>query len=307
MRRFCKYLQDRFFLSHLCAAMYHYLTDEALNRLIDNALAEDLGPTLQDHTTLATIPYGQLGTARCLIKEDGVLAGVQFAQRVFSKMDSIQVSVQKMDGDTVHKGDIAFTATGPIQQLLMAERLVLNAMQRMSGIATTTRAVVESLKGTHCRVLDTRKTTPNLRVLEKWAVQIAGGVNHRFGLFDMILIKDNHVDACGGIHQALDRAATYLKTNALTLDIEIETRTLAEVQAVVDHGGAQRILLDNMDYATLRQAVHLVAGRIPTEASGGITPDNAREYAMTGVDYLSMGALTHSVKSLDISLKLVGM
>ncbi|MCE3007325.1 MAG: carboxylating nicotinate-nucleotide diphosphorylase [Bacteroidetes bacterium] len=284
--------------------MYNYLTDAALDALIDAALAEDLGPDHLDHTSYATLTASQIGEAHCLMKESGRVAGIRFAQRVYQKMDGVRVDVQKMDGEQVQPGDILFRAAGSVRSLLMGERLVLNVLQRMSGIATQTHRVVQALEGTGCRVLDTRKTTPLIRTLEKWAVVIGGGVNHRYGLFDMILIKDNHIDACGGIQPALAHARAYLLAKGLTLDVEIETRSLEEVQQVLDAGGADRILLDNMPLHTLRQAVARIGGRIPTEASGGITPENARSYAETGVDFISMGALTHSVKSLDISLKI---
>ncbi|MBX3102602.1 MAG: carboxylating nicotinate-nucleotide diphosphorylase [Bacteroidetes bacterium] len=285
---------------------YLYLSDAVLDRLVQDALSEDLGPQWQDHTSLATIPPAQQGTARCLVKDTGILAGVDFAHRVFTKLDSsARVSVQILDGFAVKPGDVAFLVQAPVRTLLMGERLALNVMQRMSGIATATHRVVQLLEGTGCRVLDTRKTTPLVRVLEKWAVKLGGGTNHRFGLFDMILIKDNHIDAAGGIVPALEAAHEYLWAHRLEIPVEVEARTLADVQLALDFGRLDRILLDNMSLEDMRRAVQLTAKRIPLEASGNITLENARQIAETGVDFLSMGSLTHSYKSLDISLKLV--
>jgi nicotinate-nucleotide pyrophosphorylase (carboxylating) len=302
-------MQNRFFCAQpiLPPMTNHiYLTDAALDTLVVQALQEDLGPLWQDHTSLATIPPDQMGTARCLVKGHGVLAGVAFAQRVFTKLDSgAQVTVQILDGSDVAPGSVPFLVQAPVRTLLMGERLALNAMQRMSGIATATRQVVQALEGTGCRVLDTRKTTPLVRVLEKWAVKLGGGTNHRYGLFDMILIKDNHIDAAGGIVQAIQAARAYCTEKALDIPIEVEARTLQEVELALSAGGLDRILLDNMPPDTLREAVALVGGRMPTEASGNITLENARAVALTGVDFISMGSLTHSYKSLDISLKLV--
>ena len=276
--------------------------DEQLQRFISQALAEDVGDG--DHTTLATIRSGTRGKAVLLIKEDGVLAGVAAALAVFRLVDEqLQVDLHKEDGAEVAVGDYVLSVSGSAHSILLSERLVLNIMQRMSGIATQTRQVVDQLAGTGTRVLDTRKTTPGMRLLEKEAVRIGGGVNHRFGLYDMILIKDNHVDFCGGIANALDAANRYRSELDKPIEIEIEVRNPDELRDVIVHGGADRILLDNFGLGELKQAVSEVAGRFITEASGGITVSNARSYALCGVDYISMGALTHSVKSLDMSLK----
>lgn len=277
-----------------------------LKEFVRNALKEDVADG--DHTSLATLPSGARGKARLIIKEEGVLAGVEVAKFIFAEVDpQLQVEVLIADGAQVKPGDIALYVTGSNYSILVAERLVLNIMQRMSGIATITRRIVESLKGTSTRVLDTRKTTPNLRYFEKLAVKIGGGVNHRFGLYDMILIKDNHVDYAGGIANALNATRKYLHENGLKLPVEIEVRSLEELQQVLDLGGIDRILLDNFDFDTLKKAVQIVDGRFATEASGGITEENVLEYAKCGVDFVSMGALTHSIKSLDMSLKAVSM
>ncbi len=273
-----------------------------LDRFITQALAEDLGDG--DHTSLATIPEGKQGKARLLVKEEGVLAGVEIALAIFKKVDpELQIANFLKDGERVKYGDIVLYVTGSIYSILVAERLVLNTMQRMSGIATTTRRITDLLKDTGTKVLDTRKTTPNLRFLEKEAVKIGGGVNHRFGLYDMILIKDNHVDYAGGIKKAIEAAKNYLREKDKTLMIEIEVRNLTELEEVLSCEAVDRILLDNFNFETLREAVQLISGRFVTEASGGITEFNILEYAKCGVDYISMGALTHSVKSLDLSLK----
>lgn len=277
---------------------------ELIHRFIKNALAEDVGDG--DHTSLATIPGNTIGKAKLLVKDSGILAGVELALEIFKQVDSnLKVNVFLHDGDAIKPGDIAFEVEGDAKSILTAERLVLNCMQRMSGIATKTNQIVELLKGTKAKVLDTRKTTPGLRYLEKWAVRIGGGVNHRFGLYDMILIKDNHVDYSGGIRQAIENTKAYLQKNNKQLAIEIEVRNLEELEQVLQTGGADRILLDNFGFADLREAVKRVAGRFITEASGGITIANIRQYAECGVDFISMGALTHSVKSLDLSLKAV--
>lgn len=275
-----------------------------IKRFIEQALAEDVGDG--DHTSLSTIPADKIGKAKLLIKEEGVLAGVDIALKIFETVDpALKSQVLLGDGSKVKPGDIALYVEGKVQSILLAERLVLNTMQRMSGIATITHRIVDKLKGTGTKVLDTRKTTPNLRLLEKMAVQIGGGVNHRFGLYDMILIKDNHVDYAGGIAQALNSARAYLQEKGKKLQIEIEVRNLNELQQVIDAGGADRILLDNFDFPELKKAVDLVNGRFITEASGGITEENVLEYAQCGVNFVSMGALTHSVKSMDMSLKAV--
>lgn len=277
---------------------------ELLRKFIADALREDIGDG--DHTSLATIPSSKKGTAKLLIKEDGILAGTEVAIEIFRTVDpDLQVTLLMEEGMQVKAGDIVFTVTGPVYSILTAERLVLNVMQRMSGIATITRRIVNLIGNTGTKVLDTRKTTPNMRFLEKMAVRIGGGVNHRSGLYDMILIKDNHVDYAGGIQEALSAARNYLENKALSLQIEIEVRNLKELEEVVAAGGADRILLDNFNFEELRQAVKLINKRFVTEASGGITEENVLEFAKCGVDYVSMGALTHSVKSLDMSLKAV--
>lgn len=259
-----------------------------------------------DHTSLSTIPADKTGKAHLLIKEEGVLAGVEIAKEIFKKVDAnLRVDVMLVDGAAVKEGQIAFNVQGNVQSILIAERLVLNTMQRMSGIATTTNRVVNRLKGTKTKVLDTRKTTPNMRFLEKKAVKIGGGVNHRFGLYDMILIKDNHVDYAGGIKNAISAAKRYLQEKEKSIQIEIEVRNLVELQQVIEIGGVDRILLDNFDFVTLKEAVQLIGNSFVTEASGGITEENVLEFANCGVDYVSMGALTHSVKSLDMSLKAI--
>lgn len=267
-------------------------------------MAEDVGDG--DHTSLATIPDGTTGKAKLLVKDQGILAGVELAVEIFRQVDkSLQVTIFLNDGAIVNPKDIAFEVAGDARSILTAERLVLNCMQRMSGIATNTREIADLLKGTNAKVLDTRKTTPGLRYLEKWAVRIGGGVNHRFGLYDMILIKDNHVDYSGGIRQAIENTHHYLEQYDKKLAVEIEVRNLEELEQVLQTGGVNRILLDNFNFDDLRQAVNIIQGRYITEASGGITIDNIRQYAECGVDYISVGALTHSVRSLDLSLKAI--
>ena len=276
-------------------------TEELVDRLIDLSFAEDIGDG--DHTTLCCIPEDAMGSSRLLIKEDGVLAGVEVAKEVFRRFDpELQVQVLMGDGAPVKKGDVAMIVTGRVRSLLQTERLMLNIMQRMSGIATMTARYVKRLEGTGTRVLDTRKTTPGMRMLEKQAVKIGGGCNHRIGLFDMILLKDNHVDFAGGITNAIDRCHQYLEEKGLKLKIEIEVRNFDELQQVLDHGGVDRIMLDNFVPDT-KKAVDLIAHRYETESSGGITFDTIRDYAEQGVDYVSVGALTHSVKGLDMSFK----
>ncbi|HTD99953.1 MAG TPA: carboxylating nicotinate-nucleotide diphosphorylase [Mucilaginibacter sp.] len=277
---------------------------QIIHHFITNALAEDVGDG--DHTSLATIPGGTIGKAKLLVKDTGILAGVELALEIFSQVDpDLKVNIFLNDGARVKPKDIAFEVEGDARNILTAERLVLNCMQRMSGIATQTREIVDLLEGTNTKVLDTRKTTPGLRYLEKWAVRIGGGVNHRFGLYDMILIKDNHVDYSGGIRQAIENTHAYLEQHGKKLAIEIEVRNLDELDQVLQTGGVNRILLDNFNFTDLLQAVNTIGGRFITEASGGITIDNIRQYAECGVDYISVGALTHSVKSLDLSLKAV--
>lgn len=276
--------------------------DQLIDELITLAFAEDIGDG--DHTTLCCIPSTEMGKSRLIIKESGVLAGVEMAQRIFKHFDpDMRMDIFICDGAEVKKGDIAFTVEGRVQSLLQTERLVLNVMQRMSGIATTTRRYVKALEGTKTRVLDTRKTTPGMRMLEKEAVRIGGGVNHRIGLFDMILLKDNHVDFAGGIEQAITRAQSYLEEKRKKLKIEIEVRNFKELDEVMKVGGVDRIMLDNFSPSDTREAVRRIGGRYETESSGGITFDTLRDYAECGVDYISVGALTHSIQSLDMSLK----
>ena len=266
------------------------------------AIAEDVGDG--DHTTLGTIPSTARGGMRLLVKQPGILAGVELARLICAHSDpDLHLRVLLEDGAIVAPGDMAFTVNGPVRSLLTVERVLLNFVQRLSGIATMTRRFVDAIEGTGCRVLDTRKTTPNLRALEKWAVLIGGGENHRFGLFDMVMIKDNHVDFAGGIANAIEAARRYLADRGLDLPIEVETRNLDEVRQVLVLGGVQRIMLDNFALPDLRQAVKLINGNYPTEASGGITLDTARAYAECGVNFISVGALTHSPGSLDLSLK----
>ena len=280
------------------------LDREILEPFILNAIAEDIGNG--DHTSLSTIPAGQVGKAKLLIKDSGILAGIEVALEIFKTIDSkLSVEVLINDGQTVNYGDIAFYVSGSVHSILKAERLVLNTMQRMSGIASKTNRIVKILEGTGTQVLDTRKTTPGLRYLEKMSVKIGGGVNHRFGLYDMILIKDNHVDYAGGISNAIRSAQNYLRVNQIKIPVEIEVRSLFELSQVIEIGGVDRILLDNFDFVALREAVEQINGIYITEASGGITEENVLDYANCGVDYVSMGALTHSVRSLDMSLKAV--
>ena len=268
------------------------------------ALEEDVGDG--DHTSLSTIPADSVSKAVVKAKANGIIAGLVVADQVLNQVDSkMKVNVLVQEGAEVKPGDELITIEGNTQSLLKAERLLLNCLQRMSGIATKTRSLVNLIKGTSAKLLDTRKTTPNFRIFEKWAVQIGGGDNHRFGLYDMILIKDNHVDACGGIEKAIERANDYLQRTKKDLKIEIETRSIGEVERVLKYGKVNRIMLDNFPLAELKDAISLVAGRNETEASGGITEDNIRQIALTGVDFISVGALTHSFNSLDISMKIV--
>lgn len=281
-----------------------YTVDELNDRLIDLSFSEDIGDG--DHTTLCCIPENAMGKSQLLIKEEGILAGIRIAREVFHRFDpEMQVEVLLQDGTYVKPGDVAMVVTGRVRSLLQTERLMLNIMQRMSGIATMTAKYVKELEGTHTRVLDTRKTTPGMRMLEKEAVKIGGGTNHRIGLFDMILLKDNHVDFCGGIANALDRCAQYQREKGLHLKVEIEVRSFDEIKQVMENGGADRIMLDNFSVEDTRRAVEMIGGRFETESSGGITFDTLRQYALCGVDYISVGALTHSVKGLDMSFKAV--
>jgi len=278
--------------------------NDLIDRLIDLAFAEDIGDG--DHTTLSSIPATAIGKSKLLIKEAGVLAGVEIAKEIFHRFDpALKVEVFINDGTEVKPGDIVMIVEGKVQSLLQTERLMLNVMQRMSGIATMTRKYVKKLEGTKTRVLDTRKTTPGMRMLEKEAVKIGGGVNHRIGLFDMILLKDNHVDFAGGIDKAIARAKEYLKEKGKDLKIEIEVRNFDELQQVLNIGGVDRIMLDNFTPENTRKAVEMIGGRYETESSGGITFDTLRDYAETGVDFISVGALTHSVKGLDMSFKAI--
>lgn len=283
----------------------HIILDkEIIEFFIKNAVAEDVGDG--DHTSLATIPLATQGKAHLLVKEVGILAGVELAVAIFHQIDSsLSVDLLLNDGAEISPGDIVFIVEGSTHSILLAERLVLNCMQRMSGIATKTKRIVNLLEGYHTQVLDTRKTTPGLRYLEKWAVRIGGGVNHRIGLYDMILIKDNHVDYAGGITNAITQANDYLKQTHKSLQIEIEVRDLEELQQVLAVGGVDRVMLDNFELPALREAVKLVDGRFLTEASGGIVEATVADYAACGVDFISMGELTHSVKSLDLSLKAI--
>jgi len=282
--------------------MFNYLSEEAIDSFILSALEEDVGDG--DHSSLASIPENAIKKARLIIKGDGIVAGIELAVKIFDYVDSgLRVDVFIKDGDYVKYGDIAFSVEGDARAILTSERLVLNCMQRMSGIATFTRELTNIIKHTKAKLLDTRKTTPNFRMMEKWAVAIGGGHNHRYGLFDMIILKDNHVDYAGGITQAIEATHAYLQKTGKKLKIEIETRSLDEVQEVLARGGVDRIMLDNMTAEQLKAAVLLIGGRYETEASGGINKTTIKEVAETGVTYISVGALTHSVNSMDMSLK----
>lgn len=284
--------------------MKELLMNPLVTQLIDIAFAEDIGEG--DHTSLATINADELGKSIIVAKDDGIIAGLDLVEYIFKKVDAyLHVKLLKTDGDRVKFGDIVLEVEGSSRSMLTAERTVLNFIQRLSGVATQTARYVEELKGLHTQILDTRKTTPGMRLMEKWAVKIGGGANHRIGLYDMILIKDNHVDFAGGITAAIKRTQSYLAANSLNLRIEIETRTLDEVQEVLAIGGIHRIMLDNFKPAMLKEAVALIGGKYETEASGGITLSTLREYAETGVDFISSGALTHSVKALDLSMRAV--
>ena len=283
-------------------SIFDMMTDiPNLDELISMALREDVGDG--DHSTLACIPSTASGKAKMVAKKEGVLCGVEVGTRVFLMVDdSLKVTCLKHDGDTLRVGDIVMTVEGHSGSILTAERTALNFMQRLSGIATETRQMVRMLDGLHTRLLDTRKTTPNMRLLEKYAVKCGGGTNHRIGLYDMVMLKDNHIDFAGGIAQAIDRTHAYLQQKGKNLKIEIEVRNLHELDQVLQHGGVNRIMLDNFDVDTLREAVRRIDGRYETEASGGITAETLRNYAETGVDFISVGALTHHIKSLDLSL-----
>ena len=270
--------------------------------IIRQSILEDIGDG--DHSSLACIDKSNQGSMQLLVKEDGIIAGIEVAKEVLAIIDpEIKMEQLLHDGDRIHKGDIAFILTGSVQSMLTAERTVLNFMQRMSGIATETNRYVKMVEGTNVTILDTRKTTPNMRYFEKYAVKVGGAENHRFGLFDMIMLKDNHIDFAGGIEQAIDRTHDYLKEKNLNLKIEIETRSLDDVRRVMAHGGVDRIMLDNFTPDQIREALKIINGKYETEASGGITDQTLRQYAETGVNYISVGALTHHIKSLDLSLK----
>lgn len=284
------------------------ITQEAFRNeieiIIANAVREDVGPG--DHSSLACIPENAFGKAKLLVKDKGVLAGVEFARLVFKYIDPrLRMTVLMQDGTTVKFGDVAFEVQGPQQSILKAERIVLNAMQRMSAIATKTDYFVQMLKGTSTKILDTRKTTPGIRALEKWAVTIGGGVNHRFALYDVIMLKDNHIDFAGGVTEALKLTSEYIKHHQLNLKIIVEARDLDEIKAILQHGGADRILIDNFNIQETKEAVALIGDLCQTESSGGIDEVTLRHYAECGVDYISSGALTHSVYNMDLSLKAV--
>ena len=279
-----------------------YLTPENLTNFIQAALREDIGDG--DHSSLASIPADAQNQARLLVKGNGILAGVELAEMIFREVDpALKVETLLKDGQKVQIGDVALTVTGKAQSILTAERLVLNCMQRMSGIATYTKSLVDLIAGTNAKLLDTRKTTPNFRICEKWAVLIGGGVNHRYGLFDMIILKDNHVDYAGGIEKAVKATQEYLKRRGKDLKIEVETRNLDEVKQALEVGGIHRIMLDNMTPEMMREAVAMIGDKFETEASGGINEKTIRLVANCGVNYISVGALTHSIRSLDLSLK----
>ena len=281
-----------------------FVTSEKLEQFITLALEEDIGDG--DHSSNSSIPENGIGAAQILIKDNGILAGIELASLIFRQFDpSLEVESDFQDGDSVSTGDIALKIQGKTRSILSTERLVLNCMQRMSGIATYTTRLVELVKANGVKILDTRKTTPNFRMLEKWAVSIGGGENHRNGLFDMIMLKDNHIDYAGGIKQAVNSCKKYLNENNKNLKIEVETRNLKEVKDVLDVGGVDIIMLDNMIPSEMKEAVNLISGKLKVEASGGINEVNLKAVADTGVDFISIGALTHSIKSLDMSLKAI--
>ncbi|MDB4290729.1 carboxylating nicotinate-nucleotide diphosphorylase [Cyclobacteriaceae bacterium] len=281
-----------------------YLTKEKLHEFIRNAMKEDHGDG--DHTSLGSIPVGTQVHAHLLFKQEGIVAGMEMAQIIFDMFSKdLLFESYKKDGDAIHAGEVGFKVSGDAIQLLGAERLVLNCMQRMSGIATYTHYLKSLIRNSHAQLLDTRKTTPNFRIAEKWAVEIGGGTNHRFGLYDMVMLKDNHIDFAGGVAKALKSTKSYLKKSKKKLKIEIEVRSLQELREVIGEGGVDRIMLDNMMPSQMRQGIAMIAGKYETEASGGITEMSISEIADTGVDYISVGALTHSYKSLDMSLKAI--
>ncbi len=278
--------------------------NKELQLIIKNGIREDIGPG--DFSSLACIPENAMGKAKLLVKENGIIAGVEFSKMIFKEVDT-ELIVEKFidDGEQVEIGDVVFYVKGKSQSILKAERLVLNAMQRMSAIATKTRKFADLLKGTHTKILDTRKTTPGIRAIEKWAVKIGGGENHRFALYDMIMLKDNHIDFAGGVDLAIEKTKAYLKNKKLDLKIIVEARSIEEIKNILKHTGIHRILIDNFDYEETRKAVQIIGDQCLTESSGGITLHTVRAYAECGVDYISSGALTHSVKNMDLSLKAV--
>lgn len=287
---------------YFCGVNLNYLTSSAIRDFIASAIKEDVGDG--DHSTLAAIEADAQSQAQLLIKDDGIIAGIALAEAIFHEYDEqLNLHIHIKDGAKVKKGDVGFIVEGSARSILTIERLVLNCLQRMSGIATYTHSLSDMISHTPAKLLDTRKTTPNFRIMEKWAVAIGGGTNHRFGLYDMVMLKDNHIDFAGGINKAIKSVKQYLKETNKSLKIEIETRTLEEVQEVLDTGGVDVIMLDNMDIDTMREAIRMIGGRYATEASGGITEENIKAVAECGVDYISIGALTHSHKSLDMSLK----
>ena len=278
--------------------------NKEIDLIIANALREDVGDG--DHSYLASIPYDASGKAKLLVKQDGVISGVEFAKRVFNYVDPyLKIKVLIKDGSWVKSGDICFYVSGNSQSILKSERLILNAMQRMSAISTKTKKFVEVLKGTSTKILDTRKTTPGIRALEKWAVKIGGGENHRFALYDMIMLKDNHIDFCGGITKAINKTKQYLAENHLDLKIIVEARNLQEIEEILKSDNVHRILIDNFNYEDTRKAVSLIGDKCYTESSGGITLETAKKYAECGVNYISTGAITHSVYNMDLSLKAI--
>jgi nicotinate-nucleotide pyrophosphorylase (carboxylating) len=281
-----------------------YLSESAINSFIKAALQEDIGEG--DHSTLGSIPIEKKSSARLLVKGNGLIAGIELAQKIFAAFDAtLKIETFKYDGDKVAKGDIGFVVSGSARSILSTERVVLNCMQRMSGIATYTDSLRQLIKGTTATLIDTRKTTPNFRLMEKWAVAIGGGTNHRFALYDMVMLKDNHIDMAGGITAAVANTKKYLTAINKSLQIEVETRTLDEVKEAASLTGVDVIMLDNMSIETMSEAVNIISKKCKVEASGGITEANLLQVAHTGVDYISVGALTHSVKSLDLSLKVV--
>lgn len=275
-----------------------------INSLIDLAIAEDIGNG--DHSSLSCIPSSEIGAVHLKMKQNGIVAGIDIAKRVYHRLDpNIKFEAFKSDGEELVFGDFVFKAEGKIHTLLQAERIVLNIMQRMSGIATQTREYVNRCHGTNAKILDTRKTTPGMRVFDKMAVKIGGGHNHRMGLFDMIMLKDNHIDFAGGIESAIRKANQYIKEKGLSIDIEVETRSIEDIEIVLRVGGVRRIMLDNFSVEKTSEAVKLINGKFETESSGGITLDTIRDYALCGVDYISVGAITHQIKSIDMNLKKV--